>query len=194
MAAAGTTTQPIAVELIAVLVAVADGSPLAMTIDNGRALPSGRSRSSIARCRAVCAPGSSGRRDIPLGYVEQLYTFADSDRRAAADGVAGDLDQLSRPHARGTVGGSASGVADLVRLFSLGGPSRRPPADDRKVDCARTDALGRERKRSGKPRLARRHRLRARRAALERGARAPALRAPLRSRTHRRSAPQDAGT
>jgi hypothetical protein len=33
--------QPIAVELIAVLVAVADGRPLAMTIDDGRALPSG---------------------------------------------------------------------------------------------------------------------------------------------------------
>jgi hypothetical protein len=33
--------QPLAVELIAVLVAVADGQPLTMTIDEGRALPSG---------------------------------------------------------------------------------------------------------------------------------------------------------
>ena len=31
----------VAVELIAVLVAVADGSPLAMTLEDGRALPSG---------------------------------------------------------------------------------------------------------------------------------------------------------
>jgi hypothetical protein len=33
--------QPIAVEPIAALVAVADERPLAMTIDEGRALPSG---------------------------------------------------------------------------------------------------------------------------------------------------------
>jgi hypothetical protein len=33
--------QPIVVELIAVLVVVADGRPLTMTIDEGRALPSG---------------------------------------------------------------------------------------------------------------------------------------------------------
>jgi hypothetical protein len=36
-----TAALSIAVELIAVLVAVADGSPLAMTIDDGRGLPSG---------------------------------------------------------------------------------------------------------------------------------------------------------
>jgi hypothetical protein len=35
------SAQPIAGELIAVLVAVADGQPLTMTIDEGRALPSG---------------------------------------------------------------------------------------------------------------------------------------------------------
>ena len=82
-----TTTQPIAVELIAVLVAVADGSPLAMTIDNGRALPSGpfavehRSLQSGLRAWVEQQTGH------PIGYVEQLYTFADSDRRAAADGA-----------------------------------------------------------------------------------------------------------
>jgi hypothetical protein len=85
-AASETTAQPIAVELIAVLVAVADGSPLAMTIDNGRALPSGpfavehRSLQSGLRAWVERQTGH------PLGYVEQLYTFADSDRRAAADG------------------------------------------------------------------------------------------------------------
>jgi hypothetical protein len=82
-----TTTQPIAVELIAVLVAVADGSPLAITIDNGRALPSGpfavehRSLQSGLRAWVERQTGH------PLGYVEQLYTFADSDRRASADGA-----------------------------------------------------------------------------------------------------------
>jgi hypothetical protein len=40
-AAGGEAAASIAVELIAVLVAVAEGRPLAMTIDDGRALPSG---------------------------------------------------------------------------------------------------------------------------------------------------------
>lgn len=86
-AADETTTQPIAVELIAVLVAVADGSPLAMTIDNGQALPSGpfsvehRSLQSGLRAWVERQTGH------PLGYVEQLYTFADSDRGTAADGA-----------------------------------------------------------------------------------------------------------
>ncbi len=73
------SAQSIAVELIAVLVAVAEGRPLAMTIDGGSALPSG--------------PFEVGHRSLqlgprlPLGYVEQLYTFADSDRRGGADGA-----------------------------------------------------------------------------------------------------------
>src|SRR5271167_4315353 len=76
-----------AVELIAVLVAVADGRPLAMTIEDGRALPSGpfevghRSMQSGLRAWVERQTGH------PLGYVEQLYTFADSDRRVAADGA-----------------------------------------------------------------------------------------------------------
>ena len=37
---------------------------------------------------------------LPLGYVEQLYTFADSDRRGESDGARTDLDQLPGPDAR----------------------------------------------------------------------------------------------
>ena len=87
MAAAGTTTQPIAVELIAVLVAVADGSPLAMTIDNGRALPSGAFAVEHRSLQSGLRAWVERQTGHPLGYVEQLYTFADSDRRAAADEV-----------------------------------------------------------------------------------------------------------
>jgi hypothetical protein len=81
------SAQPVGVELIAVLVAVADGRPLAMTIEDGRALPSGpfevghRSMQSGLRAWVERQTGH------PLGYVEQLYTFADSDRRVAADGA-----------------------------------------------------------------------------------------------------------
>jgi hypothetical protein len=84
-AAQEATAQPIGVELIAVLVAIADGRPLAITIEDGRALPSGpfevghRSLQSGLRAWVERQTGHS------LGYVEQLYTFADSDRRVAAD-------------------------------------------------------------------------------------------------------------
>jgi hypothetical protein len=86
-AAQEATAQPTGVELIAVLVAVADRRPLAMTIEDGRDLPSGpfevghRSLQSGLRAWVERQTGHS------LGYVEQLYTFADSDRHVAADGA-----------------------------------------------------------------------------------------------------------
>src|SRR5271169_5203549 len=80
-----TTTQPIAVELIAVLVAVAEGSPLAMTIDDGRALPSGPFEVGHRSLQSGLRAWVERQTRHPLGYVEQLYTFADSDRRGAAE-------------------------------------------------------------------------------------------------------------
>jgi hypothetical protein len=86
-AAKEASAQPIGVELIAVLVAVADGRPLTMTIEDGSALPSGpfevghRSLQSGLRAWVERQTGHS------LGYVDQLYTFADSDRRVAGDGA-----------------------------------------------------------------------------------------------------------
>jgi len=82
-----TSTQPIAVELIAVLAAVADGSPLAMTIDGGRALPSGPFEVGHRSLQSGLRAWVERQTGHPLGYVEQLYTFADSDRRVAADGA-----------------------------------------------------------------------------------------------------------
>ena len=87
LAAQEGSTQPIGVELIAVLVAVAESRPLAMTIEDGRALPSGPfevDHRSLQSGLRAWVERQTGR---PLGYVEQLYTFADSDRRVAADGA-----------------------------------------------------------------------------------------------------------
>ena len=79
------TAQPIGVELIAVLVAVADGRPLAMTIEDGRALPSGPFEVDHRSLQSGLRAWVERQTRHSLGYVEQLYTFADSDRRAAAD-------------------------------------------------------------------------------------------------------------
>jgi hypothetical protein len=85
IAAHEVTAQPIGVELIAVLVAVADGSPLAMTIEDGRALPSGPFEVGHRSLQSGLRAWVERQTRHSLGYVEQLYTFADSDRRAAAD-------------------------------------------------------------------------------------------------------------
>ncbi len=74
----------IAVELIAVLVAVADGRPLALTIDDGRALPSGPFAVGHRSLQSGVRAWVEEQTRHPLGYVEQLYTFADSDRRGEA--------------------------------------------------------------------------------------------------------------
>jgi hypothetical protein len=82
----GGAAQPLAVELIAVLVAVAEGAPLVLAIDDGRALPSGPfevGHRSLQSGLRAWVERQTGR---PIGYVEQLYTFADSDRRAAGGG------------------------------------------------------------------------------------------------------------
>ena len=80
-------TQPIAVELIAVLVAVADGAPLVLTIDDGRALPSGPFAVGHRSLQSGLRAWVERQTRHPLGYVEQLYTFADSDRPAKSDGA-----------------------------------------------------------------------------------------------------------
>jgi hypothetical protein len=80
-------TQPIAVELIAVLVAVADGAPLVLTIDDGRALPFGPFAVGHRSLQSGLRAWVERQTRHPLGYVEQLYTFADSDRPAKSDGA-----------------------------------------------------------------------------------------------------------
>jgi len=86
-AAQDAIAQPIGVELIAVLVAVADARPLAMTIEDGGALPSGPFEVDHRSLQSGLRAWVERQTGHPLGYVEQLYTFADSDRRVALDGA-----------------------------------------------------------------------------------------------------------
>jgi hypothetical protein len=85
--AVGGRAPAIAVELIAVLVAVADGRPLVMTIDDGVALPSGPFEVERRSLQAGLRAWVERQTRHPLGYVEQLYTFADPDRRGGAGGA-----------------------------------------------------------------------------------------------------------
>ncbi|THD42631.1 MAG: hypothetical protein E7774_14850 [Bradyrhizobium sp.] len=81
------SAQPVAVDLTAVLVAVADGRPLVMTIEDGWALPSGPFAVEHRSLQAGLRGWVERQTGHPLGYVEQLYTFADSDRRQGVEGA-----------------------------------------------------------------------------------------------------------
>lgn len=74
----------VAAELIAVIVAVTDGEPRVLTVESGRALPSGPFESGHRSLQASLRAWVELQTRHTLGYVEQLYTFADRDRAAEA--------------------------------------------------------------------------------------------------------------
>lgn len=73
-------------ELIAVLVAVTDGEPRVLTLHQAAALPSGPFAATDRSLQASLRAWVERQTGHPLGYVEQLYTFADRDRTGAANG------------------------------------------------------------------------------------------------------------
>src|SRR3984957_7467967 len=81
---APSSPQGIAADLIAVLVAVTSGEPRVLTIQNQRALPSGPFELAHRSLQSGLRAWVERQTRLPLGYVEQLYTFADQDRAGAA--------------------------------------------------------------------------------------------------------------
>src|SRR5258707_943462 len=74
----------IAAELVAVLVAVTSGEPRVLTIQDQSALPSGPFELAHRSLQSGLRAWVERQTRLPLGYVEQLYTFADRDRAGAA--------------------------------------------------------------------------------------------------------------
>lgn len=71
-------------DLVAVLVAVTDGTPKIMTIAGGSALPSGPFEFTHRSLQTALRAWVEAQTGHPLGYVEQLYTFADRGRSGDA--------------------------------------------------------------------------------------------------------------
>jgi hypothetical protein len=69
-----------AIDLVAVLAAVTGGEPRVMTIRAGSALPSGPFELEDRSLQSGLRAWVERQTGHPLGYVEQLYTFADRDR------------------------------------------------------------------------------------------------------------------
>jgi hypothetical protein len=74
------TESAITADLVAVLVAVSNGQPLVMTLEDGAALPAGPFEPGHRSLQAGLRAWVERQTHHPVGYVEQLYTFADRDR------------------------------------------------------------------------------------------------------------------
>ncbi len=68
-------------ELIAVLTAVTGGEPRVMTVRSGERLPSGPLELEHRSLQAGLREWVEEQTGHPVGYLEQLYTFADRDRQ-----------------------------------------------------------------------------------------------------------------
>ncbi|MCG6113525.1 MAG: hypothetical protein MEQ74_15525, partial [Paracoccus sp.] len=77
----------ITADLIAVLAAVTDGIPAVLTTDDGRSLPSGPFELGHRSLQLGLRAWVEEQTHHPLGYLEQLYTFADRDRDVAGGRV-----------------------------------------------------------------------------------------------------------
>ncbi len=80
MSPAKRPARAVSVELTAVLVAVTGAEPRVMTLGEGRALPSGPFELAHRSLQSGLRAWVEQQTHHPLGYVEQLYTFADKDR------------------------------------------------------------------------------------------------------------------
>ncbi len=70
----------VAADLIAVVVAVTGAEPRVLTIQNASTLPSGPFKVAHRSLQSGLRAWVEQQTHHPLGYVEQLYTFADQDR------------------------------------------------------------------------------------------------------------------
>jgi hypothetical protein len=76
------SVSSVSAELIAVLTAVTAGAPRVLTLSDGAVLPSGPLSPEHRSLQGGLRAWVERQTHHPLGYVEQLYTFADNDRNA----------------------------------------------------------------------------------------------------------------
>jgi hypothetical protein len=86
MPAPSARPNEVAIELNAVLVALIDDAPQVLTLQDGALLPSGPFESAHPTLQTGLRAWVERQTHHPLGYVEQLYTFADRNRAAAGSG------------------------------------------------------------------------------------------------------------
>jgi hypothetical protein len=99
-------------DLVAVLVAVTNGEPRVLTLQDARALPSGAFELTHRSLQAGLRDWVAQQTHHPLGYVEQLYTFADRDRGLGPDQRVISISYLGLARERAPGAGDATSWQD----------------------------------------------------------------------------------
>jgi len=100
-----------------VLVAVTNGEPRVLTTDDARALPAGPFELSHRSLQAGLRAWVEEQTHHPLGYVEQLYTFADGDRSDESGARVMSVSYLGLTREAGETGVAQVGWQDWYRYF-----------------------------------------------------------------------------
>ncbi len=103
-------SETLAIDLTAVIVAVTAEEPRVLALAGGQALPSGPFQSRHRSLQQGARAWVEEQTHYPLGYVEQLYTFADRDRtRDAAGGRVVSISYLGLTRERAGAAAAAAG-------------------------------------------------------------------------------------
>ncbi|MDD2861417.1 MAG: hypothetical protein PHI71_10185 [Acidiphilium sp.] len=146
--------QPIHTELIAVLVAVTAATPRILTLLDGSALPAGPLESGHRSLQAGLRSWVERHTGHALGHIEQLYTFADTDRSRAGRSISISYLGLTA-ETRAPLGGRVSWqdwydyfpwedrrtASDLIETRIAPGLARWATTADRTARAARCFAL-----------------------------------------------------
>ncbi|MBM3646298.1 MAG: hypothetical protein FJX11_00770 [Alphaproteobacteria bacterium] len=109
--------RPVAVELNAVLVALIGDEPQVLTLENGALLPSGPFESDHPTLQAGVRAWVEHQTHHPLGYVEQLYTFADRYRESTLGYRIVSISYLGLTRERAAAGQHELGWQSFYRYF-----------------------------------------------------------------------------
>ena len=116
------------VELVAVIVAVTHGMPRVLVRDADHALPAGAFEFSHRSLQAALRAWVERQTHHPLGYVEQLYTFADRDRANAAGQRIVSVSYLGLTREKTPAAGETANWQDWYRYFPWEDWREGPPA------------------------------------------------------------------
>jgi len=116
------------VELVAVIVAVTQGMPRVLVRDADHALPAGPFEFSHRSLQAGLRAWVERQTHHPLGYVEQLYTFADRDRANAAGQRIISVSYLGLTREQTPAAGETANWQDWYRYFPWEDWREGPPS------------------------------------------------------------------
>ncbi|WP_422001958.1 NUDIX hydrolase [Reyranella sp.] len=109
--------RPVAVELNAVLIALIAEQPQVLTLEDGALLPSGPFETDHPTLQTGLRAWVERQTHHPLGYVEQLYTFADRYRESTQGYRIVSISYLGLTRERAEAGQHEPGWQNIYRYF-----------------------------------------------------------------------------